>query len=792
MRTYAGTFLIAFATLALEIALTRLLSVATWYHLAFFAISTAMLGMTAGATYVYLRPDRFTPERLHGTLARACANFAMAVPATLVVLCLVPLWLTSLVMTMVAMGVATLACSLPFYYAGIAVTAVLTRSSLPVTRVYGSDLIGAAMGCLFVLAGLELMDVPSLILLCGAVGALAGLAYNHGEVRRRPTRLAGALAVGIGLIAALNAVSGRGIQPVTVKGRLENPDNYLKQEWNSFSRVVVYPGSERPPYYWGASPIAPRDVAFQYFMNIDGDAGTTLAPIPRGERPYLWFDVTNVGYYLRSSGGAAVIGVGGGRDVQSALVFGHERVTGIEVNPVFIDLLENDFRELAGIGGRDDVDLVVDDARSWLSRSTERYAILQMSMIDTWAATGAGAFSLSENGLYTVEAWRVFFDRLQDDGIFTVSRWHREDDLGETGRIVSLAVATLLDAGVAEPGRHLALITSSRLSTLLMARRPFTADEIAILAQVAERLQFEAAVLPGRAVANPTLAGLLSVTSRDELERVARSARVKLEPPTDESPFFFNMLRPRDLIPGFRAFFGRDAQAGVVAGNMAATVVLMGLILSLLALTVVTVLVPLGVRALAGGGREGAVTLWSGAAYFSLIGAGFMLAEIALIQRLSVFLGHPVYALGILLFTIILSTGMGSLLSERLPLTRAPWVYVYPLVTAAAIASFPFLFPPMAGAMVASSMGAKILASIAIVAPTGVLMGFFFPTGMRLVAEIASADTPWYWALNGVFGVLMSAVAVFISIHFGISVNLWMAAGCYVAVVGAVVAVRRA
>jgi hypothetical protein len=170
---------------------------------------------------------------------------------------------------------------------------------------------------------------------------------------------------------------------------------------------------------------------------------------------------------------------------------------------------------------------------------------------------------------------------------------------------------------------------------------------------------------------------------------------------------------------------------------------------------------------------------WPAAIYFSLIGAGFMLTEIALIQRLSVFLGHPIYALGILLFTIIASSGLGSYSSEHLPLNRRPWVYLYPLIMVASILLTRFLLPTLLTSLAAASIWIKAIVSILVIAPTGVVMGFFFPTGMRLVQSLGDDDTPWYWALNGIFGVLCSALAVLISIYINISTNLHLAVICY-------------
>ena len=246
------------------------------------------------------------------------------------------------------------------------------------------------------------------------------------------------------------------------------------------------------------------------------------------------------------------------------------------------------------------------------------------------------------------------------------------------------------------------------------------------------------------------------------------------KPSTDESPYFFNMLRLNHInIPSW-------SDPGVLSGNMTATLTLMGLILSLFLVSIVTIVIPLVLRRRPRGPRDSGTLLWSGAAYFALIGAGFMFVEIALIQRLSVFLGHPIYALGILLFTIIVSAGIGSFLSDRLPLTRAPWVFVYPVIIALAIIAIRFVVPVLGSSMMSSSMVIKIIVSILVIVPLGMLLGICFPTGMRLVQSARSAETPWYWALNGIFSVLCSALAVFISIYLGISTSFYIAAACYI------------
>ncbi len=797
MHIYFGTFLLALVMLALEITLTRILSVTTYYHLAFLAISTAMLGMTAAATAVFLNPQRFSAERLEANLGRACLRFAIAAPVALILLCLIPVVLSPSIMSLFGLIAVTTACTLPFYYAGIAITLVLTKSSLPIGFIYASDLVGAAMGCLLVLGGLEILDAPSLILLCGAIGAAAGAAYlwRSGRTGLRTMNIAAAIV--LAAMTIINAQSSRFIRPMVVKGRVQPATEYVMERWNSFSRIAVYPQMTTGPVLWGPSPRTPPELLNSRDMFIDGEAATVVRQFHRmADIEHLRYDVTNVAHAMRPHGAACVIGVGGGRDIQSAILFGHSPIVGVEVNPIFISLLENEFRDFARIADRQDVKLVTDEARSYLSRSDEKFSVLQMSLIDTWAATGAGAMTLSENALYTVEGWKVFIDRLADDGLFTVSRWYDPDNLGETGRLLSLATMVLFENGVTRPADHLALVTSRQIATLVLSKRPMSSDDIDALNAFCGQMDFNVVATPEKLPENPMLRSVLSVKSPSELFQLPQDTPYRFDPTTDEDPYFFNILRLSDALN----LFGKDGvlqmldakENGVRRGNAMATTVLVGLIMILSVMSVLTVVVPLIFRPQVGdpaipAGR----VVWSGAIYFSLIGAGFMLLEIAMLQRLSVFLGHPVYGLGVVLFAIILSTGVGSFLSERLPLTRAPWVYGYLVLLGLMIVGERFVLTALMTNLVAAPMATKIACSVAAIFPVGILLGFCFPTGMRLVRRIDAAETPWYWALNGIFGVLSSALAVFISIFVGISTNFYLAAGCYMLAAVCVVSMVR-
>ena len=769
IATYTGLFLIALASLAIQIILVRLLSVITWYHLAFFSISIAMLGMTAGAIQVYVQKERFDDENKIEALTRACVGFALSIPVSLILLCVLPIGFYKSILSLIVLFVATLICAWPFYYAGLVITTVLTRFNAPIGRLYASDLAGASAGCLIVLGGLEIVDAPSLMLWCSGIGALAGACFARSHSVRRYI----ALALVFFVLGVVNAQTPHGVRPMFVKEKFQRLNDQILERWNSFSRVVVYRQQFLPPQLWGGSPVARGENIFFHGMTIDGAAGTAIRSFASPKDiEHLRYDITNVGYYLNRRGKACIIGVGGGKDIQSALFFGHDAVLGIEVNPIFVDLLQNEFREFAGLADRDDVTFVVDDARSFLSQSREQFSVIQMALIDTWAATGAGAFSLSENALYTVEAWQTFLSRLSEDGIFTVSRWYSAEHIGETGRVLSLGVESLLRLSVKKPADHMALITIGNVSTLLICRQPLSEADINRLRQVCEELQYQIVHVPNSLPTEPVLRQILSAQSTDQLVEAVAQAELDYSPPTDDNPYFFNMLKLNHLDTALRG------QEGVLSGNLRALATLLVLLLVLGVLTVATIGVPLWLA------HRPTMLMqtrgfWFGALYFSLIGSAFMFVEIALIQRLNVFTGHPIYSLGILLFTLIASTGMGSFVSDHLPLTRKPWVYVFPIITAMSVVALNTILHYLLSHMMAEDTATKILMSVLVIFPVGMLMGLFFPTGMRLVQTSYEDETPWFWALNGIMGVLCSALAVFVSIIFGISTNFYIAAVAY-------------
>jgi len=785
-----GVFLVCMCGLMLQIIETRLLSVIAWYYLAFFAISMAMFGMTAGALLVYFNAQRFRSDRLLEHLSWISAAFAIAVVASTLsaISTVLGSSLSSGLMALLWFKLILIILP-PYVLAGMAISLALTSSPWPVGLVYGVDLVGAATGCLLALALMSWLDGISALFAVAAVGAAAASCFrmawrrssgggdaireswvNRWVVFRYPALLAALLAI----LAGLNGwAEPYGIRPTIVKDRLEFGAP-AAQEWNSFSRVRAEPAAVTRPEISGASPKTPPVEASQMRMEIDGGAATTMYRFD-GDFSALWFlkyDVTNLAYAIRHDGRAAVIGVGGGRDLLSAHYFGFADVTGVELNPIFVRWLTGKFRDYNRLADVPGTRFFVDEARSWFARTDERFDLIEMSLIDTWAATGAGAFSLSENGLYTVEGWQHFLDALAPNGVLTVSRWYYPKNLTETGRLLSLAAAALRARNVVRPEAQIYLASSSGLATIIVSNAPFSDEDLARLHAATSELGFTELVSPDRAPASAMLGSVLNTTTAAGVSDLASEYHIDLTAPTDDRPFFFNQLMLTDLASIRNA---SEAQDGVIRGNLAAAKTVAIIVVLSLTLVLATIVGP----SLSAVRQAPASLACLGTLWFGLIGLGFMFVEIGVIQRVSLFLGHPVYGLAIGLFSMILSTGIGSLLSERVRLGTAPRIAAWAGLLCFFVAALGAWFPLLVGAFESGSLAVRTVVSLTAIVPAGILMGFGFPTGMRLVNAIDRRPTPWFWAVNGAAGVLAASVAVGTSIAFSIHSSLWIGAGCY-------------
>ncbi|MDH5637664.1 MAG: hypothetical protein OEZ04_04175 [Nitrospinota bacterium] len=799
---YAGLFMVTFATLALQITQTRILSVVTWYYLAFFTISMAMFGLTAGAVWVYYHRAELERGNISDHLSRYSSLFALSILVSFLIQ-------TTLAITGFSSGSAVLVwmemaivLAGPYVFSGIVVSIALTMSPYPIGKVYGVDLLGAAIGCIGAFLLLNITSAYAAIFLIGAAVASGAIFFSRharilgvestweggliSRVTGKPLMIM-ILALALGLF---NAVAPRGFEPILVKNKLPNKDSVVYSEWNSFSNVQLAYNGVVSPAMWGPSPIFSQTNwrVEQNMLRIDSDAGTAMYYF-NGDRKnlgFLQYDITTLAYNLpRKKEKAAVIGVGGGRDIQSAHFFGFDEITGVDVNPIFIKMHMRDdlFAKFSGIRDIKGVKLVNDEARSWFRRTDRKFDMIQMSLVDTWASTGAGAFTLSENSLYTLEGWECFMNRLTPDGVFTVSRWFDHNNHIETGRVASLATAVLLRMGVENPQRHIVLVSQELLSTIIISVRPFDQADIKALESAVEKYQYSWVIKPDEPRPGGVLGTILSAKNVVALNKISIGTLWDLSAPTDDRPFFFNLIRMNTPIAVFSKVWGYGysgkIRSGVIRGNVIAGFALANIFLISLFLTTITIVIPLR-SAVQDSGRK----LVNGATlYFACIGFGFITVEMGMLQRFSVFLGHPIYSLTVALFSLILSTGIGSLLSDKIKLDTFGKVATWSVMTAGYLVLFAIFGGKVLFLFDAASMMTKISVSIAMISAVGLLMGFGFPTGMSLVSKIDRRPTPWLWGVNGACGVLGSCIAIWISISYSISATFMVAAAFYLLII---------
>ncbi len=768
------------ATLMLEILLTRIFSVTMWYHFAFMAISIGMFGMTVGSLIVYLKADWFRPDRVHYHLGWNALLFALSIVFSFLAhLCIPFIQETSLV-AVFSLGLTYAIIAVPFVFSGICICLALTKMTNgggQVGKLYAADLAGAATGCILLIVLLDATtDAASTVVLVAVFAGLASVAFlkDRGHRRLLNASLATSILLAIFALVSIHQADkqSRLLPLIWVKGNREPPNLY--EGWNSFSRVIAGGDPARPqnPFIYGRSPAYRLKAdTRQLFINIDAGGGTGMTRYDGNPEQidFLKHDLVHIVHYLRPDARVLIIGAGGGRDVLAALAFDQKSVVAVELNPLILQLVNVGFGDFTGHLDRNPrVKFVNDEARSYIARQKESYDVIQASFIDTWAATAAGAWVLAENSLYTVDAWKIFLSHLSEKGILTYSRWYYRDRPAEIYRIVSLASEALRQCGAEDPRRHLALVRlmesngPTGLGTILVSKAPFSEHDLDLLEETARKLRYEIAFSP-RASIDPMFD---SLSGKGRPVNIYSSYDLNVKPPTDDSPFFFNMLRFGDV---FNAPLWRENFATF---NLRGVFVLEVLLAIVAALTISCIGIPLLItteKSLLKGSSSFLV-------YFAMIGFGFMFIEISQIQRLSVFLGHPTYALSVALFTLLLSSGLGSYLTKS-PITPFGWIRWSLLLVSLLL--FGAITPSVTAAFQASTTPVRLAVSIILLFPLGVFMGMPFPAGMSHAARKAPLLTPWFWGVNGATSVCGSVLAIAIALGSGISTSYWVGFLCY-------------
>src|SRR6204780_2259357 len=711
-----GLGLTSFAALLLELALTRLFSVVLFYHFAFLAISIALLGLGAGGVFAYLRKQWLAQFSTRTLAARLCLVNSVVVLLVLEIVLNVPVALAVTGKNFLRLSLLYLAAAIPFFLTGLLFSVVFARETWRVSRLYGADLCGGALACVAVVPLLNWIGGPNTIL--AAAVAMAGAGAIWAEARS-PRRNAGLLALALAVLIGAN-YSGRLIDVVYAKGMFRDPAWVEFARWNALSRVEVDRQGQ-------AKAIVIDADASTYIMNADvAQWHTTEWEHDLMSAPPALANI------LRPRGEFAIIGPGGGVDVLRAVANGSPSVTGIEINPIIATtIMRGRYADYSQhLYERPDVHIHVTDGRSFLRSTPQKFDVVQMTLVDTWASTAAGAFALSENNLYTVEAFREYFDHLNPEGMIAITRWEFRHPR-EALRVVAVAIEALHRLGVANPERNFIVASQGSLDedgipvVVLAKKTPFTAaEEAAVTNHLDDFPQLHALYLPSDPGQNP----FSDLIASNEPYSFARGYAYNVAPVSDNAPFFFFTLKPGQILSekGLRAGIDWKVNLGVL-------VLLLVLVISLVAVLVFLVLPLILQSARSAPRRRNARQSPVPLLYFVAVGLGYILVEIAFIQRFVLFLGHPTYALTVVIFLLMLASGAGSWFSRSwLPRTELAWMPIT-LVAVALLLDVVFL-PHWLASWVGLDFYYRLLVSAMLLAPLGFVMGMPFPTGLRALA----------------------------------------------------------
>jgi SAM-dependent methyltransferase len=750
---YLAVSLTTAATLLLELSLTRIFSVVFYYHFAFLAISIALFGLGVGGVLSYVVAGR--GGELYGKLGTLSL-----INAGLVLVSVTTVLTRGATVGFLDFALIYFTSSLPFLGAGMIVSLAISSTIERVDKVYFFDLAGAAAGCFALVGLLNTVGGPNTVVAVSILFAAAGAIWFSLE----GLRLGRIASVALGLFFAMLLVANMKFHFLEVTYAKGQKLNAGETWWNSISRILLArePGGE--------------------MIFIDADASTAIAKMNLDHlSPDDLRDLVHQGpgvpYSLRPGAKALIIGPGGGWDVARALASGSHDVTGVEINPIIATtIMRLKHPELSNyLYLRPDVHIFVEDGRSFVRRSEDRYQVIQATLVDTWASTAAGAFALSENNLYTTDAFSDYFRHLTPDGILAFTRWGF-DPPRESLRLVSLASVALRELGERDIARHVVvgradtknLAGWGATDTVIFSRRPFSAEDIAKARTAFREAGMVAVYLPGDPPANEFGQLLLAA----DPAAYQRNYRFDITPVDDNRPFFFYTVQPRDVEAFLLRTGGQSADTKV---NVAVLNLFNALAVSIVAVGVILLLPPtvLGTRLPAEHSVRGFLL------YFLAIGAGYILIEVALIQKFVLFLGHPTYALTVVIFSLLVSSGAGSFASRKL-LRGEPRRLLIALAAAAGLVGLlAVVLQPVLSSAVGLPLAVRMFATVLLIAPAGFAMGSPFPTGLRMLERRHAASVRWAWSLNAAASVLGSVGALVLALYVGLAATLLIGGGLY-------------
>lgn len=767
---FAGIFLVALSGLVLEVSITRIFSAAIWYHFAFVAVSVALVGLGASGLVVHHRVTKLKGKWAENLTIYSAWGITIFIPITLFVM-------HALASQVIYLPLYMVLFSVPFFLIGIIISAAFNAFASVAGRLYAADLIGASAGALLVVLFLVLTGGEGSTLIVGLISAISATLFSR--ITKNIKKTIGSLmlvtfAISLIFLNYATQIFAIPTDPTAQKDLpiylREHPGSKIvKTEWNSFSRIDVVEGGE------GGEGLVAK-------VFIDGGAGTNIISWDGSteSRQELSTWMQYLPFKMMQDPKVLVIGSGGGRDVVASLVSGSKDVTSVEINPIIYDTVKSYGDRAGNVYSHQYVRSHVDEGRSFITRSSEKYDIIYVPFVDTWASVSSGGLSVSENFLYTLEGFQQYYDHLTERGKIITVRW-----LIDAPRFISTYAKLLEQNGIPQDQlhRHLMMVTSDSytqdpsVTMVVFSKSPFTDEEISFLSQSFSQYDYKPILVPEQVMREPYDALLSGDIT---LEQFYNLFDTKVYPVTDDNPYFLSFEKPLPPVVEVLLY----ASIGIVA---------------------IFLLVPFawirrrrGERGAGGGEEEGGISINKSEIgirtvipYFAALGVGFILIELALLQKLILLMGNPTMTFALLLFTILISSGGGSLVSSRIAKNNMRnLIFVIGGIAGLGVL-YVFSLPSIIYSALAEPIEIKAAISIGVLAPIGFLMGMPLPTGMRLLKVHRPDFIPWMWAINGAFSVLGAVLAIALGIMYGSSFAMILGVLVYLIALGISVASKK-
>ena len=788
-RLSIAILLISAAAIGYELLLIRVLSIVQWHHFAYMIISLALLGYGVSGTFIAMFRRTLEP-RFEQAFAICAFAFSVAMVACFMVGQRVPFNALEIIwdrMQVLNLALMYLVFFVPFFFAACCVGLALTCRSEAISRLYFFDLVGAGTGALLTIGVLLLVFPQSALIVLVALPLVASVLVGNRGAGVLPLRIGQfAWLVTLAVIVFNGGMSLRASEYKGLSQAMQVVDSRVLAQLSSPLGLLTVVDSPTVPVRlapglsFNARDIPPEQLAV--FTDADGMSAITRYDGDPDSIAYLADVTAALPYQLLDRPDVLILGAGGGSDVLLALYHEANRIDAVELNPQMTEFVANTFGDFAGhIYDDPRVTVHTAEARGYVAQNERQYDLIQIGLLDSFAAAGAGVHALNESYLYTVEAVREYLADLEPGGMVAITRWVKAPPR-DSLKLAATAIEALEQQGVRDPGKRMAVIRSWNTVTLLIRNGVFPDSDIDVIRKFASSHSFDTAYFPGisntdanrfNLLDRPWLHDGIQAMLGDGADRFFEDYKYFIEPATDDRPYFSHFFKWRSLpeVMAMRTFGGAGLieWAYLIVVTTLAQAAVIGSVLILLPLSRMK-------RTWTGGARFGT--------YFLVLGLAFLFVEMAFIQKFTLFLSHPLYAVAVVLASFLVFAGAGSAISMRMAERTAARGLRPVSIAVAGIAGiavvYLFVLPPLFGRFIGATDGLRILLSIVLIAPLAFFMGMPFPLGLRRVAERAPDFVPWAWGINGFASVISAVLATLLAIHIGFTAVIVLAILLYV------------